>query len=150
MSIKTIILLLAIGNAAVALRAAEDPFAGTWKLNLFKSKYSQNPPTESATMKIERFGDRVTITREGVDGQWEVTAQLDGQDHPVQNDRNRDTTAIKRIDEYTWEVTNKKDGKVRSSQLDLVSRDGKTLILSWKGTDEQGQPTYNIRVYEKQ
>ena len=150
MSIKTIILLLAMWNVSVGLWAADDPFVGTWKLNLAKSQSSDNPPTEIATMKIEPHGNGVKITRNGADGNWDFTANLDGQDYPVMNDRNRDTTALKRIDAYTWDVTNKKDGKVRSSQRDVVSKDGKTLTLTWKGTDAQGQPTDNIRVYEKQ
>ena len=153
MPIKTIIVLLAMWNVSVGLGAADDPFIGTWKLNLAKSQSIPGPLLKSTTMKIEPHGSGVMVTRDGEDsaGHWEFTANLDGKHYPVTNDPTRDTVALKRIDAYTWEGTNKKAGKANSSSVRwVVSKDGKTLTLKWKGMNAQGQPTNNVRIYDKQ
>jgi hypothetical protein len=37
---------------ALALVAADNPFVGTWKLNVAKSKFSPGPPPQSQTVTI--------------------------------------------------------------------------------------------------
>jgi hypothetical protein len=37
---------------ALALAAADDPFVGTWKLNVAKSKFSPGPAPQSQTVTI--------------------------------------------------------------------------------------------------
>lgn len=139
----------------VLVWAAADPAIGTWKLNVEKSKYSPGPAPKSATVTYEASGEGVTRTGQSVaaDGQttsFSYTAQYDGKDYPVSGNPNADTIALKRIDPYTSEATLKKGGKVTTTARRVVSKDGKTLTLTLKGTNAQGQAVNNTSVYEKQ
>ena len=75
--------------AVVWTYAAEDPQAGTWNLNVAKSKYSPGPATKSGTASLEAWGDDgVKVTADGVnaDGQTthvEFQAKYDGKDYPI-------------------------------------------------------------------
>jgi hypothetical protein len=48
------------------------------------------------------------------------------------------------------EFTNKKGGKVVRTGTHVVSKDGKVMTATSKGTDAQGQPTSMVLVYDKQ
>jgi hypothetical protein len=98
---------------------ATDNFTGTWKLNLEKSQYTPGPPPKSLTSRVEVIGDTVNFTFDGYDFTGkatipdELSIKLDGKDYPIAaDDLTRDTVAMKKIDDYTIEETNKKDGKV--------------------------------------
>lgn len=138
------------------LRAADDPFVGTWKLNHAKSKYSPGPPPKSQTYKYESSGaNGVKFTAEGVDARGnpihiEYTANFDGKDYPVIGNPNSDALFLKRMDAYTVEGANKKAGKVIRTFRRAVSKDGKTLTVTEKGTDVNGQVSNNVVVYDKQ
>ena len=59
-----------------ALMAASDPFVGTWKLNVAKSKFSPGPPLQSQTVTI---GADNKVEVSGTDGTgqtvtWSYTA----------------------------------------------------------------------------
>jgi hypothetical protein len=142
--------------AALATAQAKDPFVGTWKLNLAKSKYSPGPAPKSATSTYEVAGKgyKVSVKTEPATGpvqQWSYTSNLDGQDVPISGDNpNADMTAVKRIDANTLEVVNKKNGKVTTTQKTVVAADGKTRTVTTTGTDGQGQKVNNVGVYEKQ
>ena len=140
---------------AALVWAAADPALGTWKLNIAKSKYSPGPAPKSATITYEAAGDGVTRTGEtvGADGQttsFSYTAQYDGKDYPVTGNPNADTITLKRINAYTSEATLKKGGKVVLTARRVVSKDGKTLTLTLKGTNAQGQQINTVSVYDKQ
>jgi hypothetical protein len=138
------------------LSAADDRFVGTWKLNLAKSKYSPGPPPKSQTYKYEPWGaNGVKFTASGVDARGnpihiQYTANFDGKEYPVSGNRNSDVLWLKRIDPYTVEGENKKAGKVIRSFRRVVSRDGKTLTVTEKGTDVNGVVSENVVVYDRQ
>ena len=147
-------MILAALSVALVWSAA-DPVIGTWKLNVAKSKYSPGPAPKSATIAYEAAGDGVKRTGEtvGADGQttsFSYTAQYDGKDYPVTGNPNADTITLKRINAYTTEATLKKGGKVTTTARRVVSKDGKTLTLTLKGTNAQGQRVNAVAVYEKQ
>lgn len=64
--------------------------------------------------------------------------------------KTRDMMTVKRIDANTLEIVNKKDGKVMTTQRNVVAADGKTRTVTTTGTDAQGQKVNNITVFEKQ
>jgi hypothetical protein len=141
-------------SAALSLAAA-DPAIGTWKLNVAKSTYNPGPAPKSATMAYEASGDGVkrtgqTVAADGQTTSFSYTAQYDGKDYPISNNPNADTIALKRINEYTSEATLKKGGKMTTTARRVVSKDGKTLTLTLKGTNAQGQAVNNVSVYERQ
>jgi hypothetical protein len=152
-------LVLGVGVLAVAALVtaqAKDPFVGTWTLNLAKSKYSPGPAPKSTTSTYEAAGKgyKVSVKTEPATGpvqQWSYTSDLDGKDVPITgNSPNADTVAAKRIDAHTLEIVSKKNGKVTTTQKNVVAADGKTRTVTTTGTDAQGQKVNNVAVYDKQ
>ena len=141
---------------SIALRAADDPFLGTWKLNLAKSKYNPGPPPKSNTYKFSLAGaNGVKLIADGVGAQGnpnhrEYTANYDGKDYPVTGNPDADSVSLKRVDAYTVEGTQKLAGKLVRTFRRAVSKDGKTLTVTEKGTNAQGQAYNNVVVYDKQ
>ena len=90
-----------------------DNFTGTWKLNLPMSQYNPGPPPRSLTSKVEVMGETINFTFDGYDSKSasifpaELSIKLDGKDYPIADDPTRDTIAMKKIDDYTVEETNK-------------------------------------------
>ena len=134
---------------------AADPLVGTWKLNVAKSTYSPGPAPKSLTAKIEAAGEGEKLTADGVRGddtpiKVEYTAQYDGKDFPISGSPMADTVSLKRLDANTTERTDKKGGKVTQTLTRKLSSDGKTMTVTYKGTDAKGQPINNVGVFEKQ
>ena len=140
--------------AAVALWGA-DRHAGTWKLNLTKSKYTtDHPAPKSLIVTIEEQpGDIVLDAKgEGANGPTHVhySAKFDGKDYPVSGSADVDTVNLKRIDDNTIETTNKKNGQVTTRIRSVVSADGKTRTSTWTGPDSKGKPETWTVVFDKQ
>ena len=140
----------------VATAQSPDPFVGTWRLNVAKSKYSPGPPPKSqaATYEAAGQGYKVSVKIEPATGpvqQWSYTSNLDGKDTPITgNNPNADMVAVKRVDAHRLESVNKKGGKVTTTQRNVVSADGKTRTVTTTGVDGQGQKVNNVAVFEKQ
>ena len=145
-----------LGASLVRVSAqASNPRSGTWKLNLAKSKYDPGPAPQSNTMKIEASGEGEKATTEGVNAAGtatgtQYTAQYDGKDYPMTGSQNADTVALKRIDARTLERTDKKGDKVVATSTRVLSEDGKTMTVTTKGTNAQGQAVNNVTVWDKQ
>lgn len=144
------------GLGAASLRAVDDPFLGTWKLNLAKSKYRPGPPPQNQTYTFEPSGaNGVKFTAAGADARGnpihiEYTGRYDGKEFPVRGNRNSNMVVLKRIDLYTVEGENRQGGKVIRRFRRVVSRDGKTLTVTEKGTDVNGVISDNVVVYDRQ
>jgi hypothetical protein len=134
---------------------ATDPHIGTWELNLAKSKFSPGPPRKSVTRIYEIGADNVKLTQKIVDAdekpvQAGYTAKYDGKDYPLTGIEGSDTISLKRVDAFTFDTVQKKDGKVVITGRNSVSRDGKVMTVTSKGTNAKGQKTNNIQVLDKQ
>ncbi len=154
MKARTIVSVVAVCFIAVAVCVASDPHIGAWKLNEAKSKLAPGLP-KNTTVVYEAAGDNMKATIDGTDAAGkpthnEWTGKFDGKDYPVTGDPNSDTRSIKKIDDHTWEVTVKKDGKVTASGRAVVSADGKTRTVTISGTDPMGKKFKNVSVYDKQ
>jgi hypothetical protein len=133
-----------------------DNSLGTWKLNLEKSKYTPPPlPMKSLTAIREASdgGIKVTATGERQDGtpiKSTYTAKYDGKGYPVTG-APYDTIAIKQVDDNTFTVTTKQaSGKFQTTGRVVVSKDGKTMTATSKGTNTEGQEFTSEFVWEKQ
>jgi hypothetical protein len=140
--------------ASGALSAQSDPSAGTWKLNVAKSKYSPGPMPKEQTVTIEVVGDesKVTVKGTGADGSpvnISYSYKLDGKDYPMTGSQDFDSVALKR-NGTTVEGVRKKAGKQVQTYSRAVSKDGKTMTVTVKGTNAKGQTIHNVSVYEKQ
>lgn len=146
--------VFAVGVLASA--QSKDPFVGTWRLNVAKSKYSPGPAPKSITSTYETAGQgyRISVKNEPASGavqQYSYTTNLDGKDSPMTGDNpNADMVAVKRIDTHTLEMVNKKGGKTTTTQRNVVAKDGKTRTVTTTGVDGQGQKVNNVGVFEKQ
>ena len=140
---------------ATSAAYAADVFSGNWKVNLAKSKFDPGPPPKGPNFsKLEAMEGGLKFTNDGVNAEGKPThsewsGKFDGKDNPVKGDAARDTAALKKIDDHTFEITNKKAGKVVGSTRAVFSRDGKTRTQTGDGTNAAGVKTKNMVVYEK-
>jgi len=139
-----------------------DMLAGTWKLNVAKSKYSPGPAPQSNTVKFESIEGGIKLVADGVDSQGkkthnEYTAKFDGKDSPTKpmldgtpNPNAANAVSYKKIDDYTYEVTAKLNGKTLNLARHVISKDGKTRTVTTTGTNAQGQKLNDTTVFERQ
>ncbi len=100
-----------------------NPAAGTWQLNVAKSKYSPGPAPKSSTIKI-------VANAEGSFTQTVDSVPTTGA--PVH-----------------YEVTAKKGGKVTVTTKVAISADGKSRTSTQTRTGVDGKAVNNSIVYEK-
>ena len=152
-------LLVAVAGLVIVaspVGAQQVAHIGKWKLNVAKSKYDPGPPPQSVTRTFEVFeedGLKMTSEQVTADGKritGGYSAHFDGKDYPVLAITYADTVALKRIDANSFEYTLKKNGKVVSTAPVVVSKDGKTMTITSKGTNASGQSVHNVTVYERE
>ena len=134
-----------------------DPFLGTWKLNVQKSKFAPGPPRKSETRIVVTgpTGMKVSVERVNGDGspqEFEYTSNLDNKSYPIIGDGpyGADSIAANLTAPNTIQSTLKKGGKVVATATSVVSGDGKVLTITTKGTDASGKHFTNVSVYDKQ
>jgi hypothetical protein len=132
------------------------PFAGTWILNLEKSK-DANPGRlpQSETLYIEEREGGLKLTADQMyHGERplhvEYDVQYDGKYYPVKGSPTADTVALRRINTNTIETTRKRDGKVLFTFRTVISQDGKTRTSTFRGTNAKGEPVSWVAVFDKQ
>ena len=157
MRVRLVTLLFTMLLIPMGLLAQNDPLIGTWRLNVAKS----TPAPRSGTIRIEAVQGGIRGVADGVNvrGQAthnEYTAMFDGKDYPWKGtidgnpNPNQDAIAIRKIDTYTYEATNKLRGQVLTVARWVISRDGRTRTLTVAGKNAQGQTVSATYVYEKQ
>jgi len=150
LALATMVFCFAVNGASAA-----DVFSGNWKVNLAKSKYSPGPAPKGPNFsKIDAMPGGLKFTNDGVNAEGKPThnewsGKFDGKDNPVKGDPNRDTAALKKINDHTIEIVNKKDGKVTTTGRHVFSKDGKTRTGTTTGVNAKGEKVNNVTVYEK-
>ena len=146
--------LFVVGILVLASMAAsaDDPFVGTWNLDVAKSTITGLPPKSDIT-KTEAVVDGLKFQRDivGADGQaahTEWTYILDGKDHP--NSRPGESRACTRDNANTFHCVIRKDGIEIRRLAVTISKDGKTGTFTVKGTDEQGAAISTVLVLDRQ
>ncbi len=149
---------LCLVAAVVSVVCAQDePRVGTWELNLAKSTFSPGPSPKRQTLTFHAAGPQWVALLQGTDASGKpinpdmnnLAINFDGKDHPTANE-NYDTTAWKRINANIYEAIRKRAGKVVLTSTNVVSKDGKTMTITTKGVNADGQSINNVRVYDKQ
>lgn len=147
--------LLVVSVALCAQGAlAKSPLFGTWKLDPAKSTFSPGPAPKSQTAKLDAVegGMRTVADRIEADGSlthFEWTVKFDGKDYPVTGDPGRDAVSVRKIDDYTLEITNKKAGKTTTTIRAVYARDGKSRTETTTGTNVRGVKIENVTVWSK-
>ncbi len=140
--------------ASGVLLAQSNPSVGTWKLNLTKSKYTSGAAPKEEMVTIQMAGDQrqVTVTGTNADGSA-ISLKYEMPDKggigKILAGGPYDAVSGKRIDDKTREVSYMKGGKEMLHVRTVVSKDGKTLTITGKGTDAQGKPVSAVGVFEK-
>src|SRR5690242_20221422 len=115
-----VVFACAIGAAADAL------YAGMWKMHPEKSNFGETTATYE-----QMPGGEMKVTTDG----QSYTFKLDGKDNMTPWGV---TTAWKKVDGSTWEVTEKTNGKVTSTATVKLSGDGKMLTVDSKRMKADG------------
>jgi hypothetical protein len=140
------------------LMAQTNPFIGTWKLNVAKSKFEPGPAPKSQTRTVVADGDGAKYSYEGVgaDGTpitYSFTIKYDGKDYPVTGTGmpgGADSISIKRVGTNKAEAILKKDGKEVGKSVAEVSKDGTVSTVKSKGKTPDGKDYSIDVVYDKQ
>jgi hypothetical protein len=67
----------------------------------------------------------------------------------MNGDPDADMLSVKQTDPYTTEFTQKRAGKVVMTGTRAISRDGKVMTITTKGTNAKGQTVNDVEVFEK-
>ncbi len=151
------VLALITGLIGPSAAAGQTPAAwfGTWTLNVAMSRYDPGPaPYVRGTLTIEPWQDRVRITydlvhvRGGVT-HMEWTGAFDGADYPLQGPDEVITYAYLRLDDRTFDVDVKVDGRIAATARVVLSADGRSLRTDTVVTDARRGNVTTTTVYEK-
>ena len=140
---------------------AADPYVGTWKLNIAKSKIPPSPTGQAApkeeTRLVRALGDQYELTFTGTrtDGSAISAKYTYAQQGGVfKNEQSAPPQGISEIvtvinpsDQY---LTMLQNGKQVGVTHIVISKDGKTTSATFKATDAKGKPYESLVVYEKQ
>jgi hypothetical protein len=112
----------------------DDPFTGTWKFEVDKSRLS-TPPPQNWIQEIKVMADQVQVRDEvsranGSTSVWTVRANFDGKDYPVCGSALADTIAYSRDGACIIGVA-KKSGAVSLQEIIVVSPDGSHMTLTY-------------------
>jgi hypothetical protein len=150
------IIILILFRAELA-HAQADPFLGTWKLNVKKSKFTPGPPRKSETRMVVTGPNGMDVSVKRVNGngatqEFEYTTNLDGKSYPITGDapEGADSIAVNLTAPKTMQVTLTKGGKVVGTATISVSSDGKSLTITSKGARADGTQFSDVAVYDKQ
>ena len=155
---KRLALLLTLCIALpVALLAADNPFAGSWKLNLEKSKMGAMAP-KSLTRTVTADGDslKYVFAGQAADGSatnYSFTVKLGGDPAEITGTgapMGADHVALKQASPRKLTGALMKGGKDLAKVTTTVSDDGKTITVMSEGTSADGKPMVSTSVYDKQ
>ena len=153
--LRTIIFGTALAALGVHVAAqTADPLIGTWELNVAKSKYNPGPAPKSETRTYVVVGQDISATTKGVDADGnptsrQMTLNYDGKDRPATGSPDLDALSLKQIDAFTAEFTLKRAGKVVATGTRAISKDGKVMTITAKGTNAKGQAFNDVQVFDK-
>jgi hypothetical protein len=138
--IATVLGAIALSGGVFA--QVKDLRIGQWK----NQADPQNVMTYSADGKGMKT-EVVNVNKEGQKNVWFYTTMLDGSDAIITNGGNRYIAAVKKVDPYINEIVYKgKDGNVTQYATNVVSKDGKTLTVTFK--TPEGKQTA-VAVYDR-
>ncbi len=144
-------LAAALLGSAVLLAAQADqnnPFIGTWKLNVSKSKISPGPAPKSETVRIEP-DRKVSVETVGADDKTINWSYMPAENTAVPIEGMENCTVMEKTSgntvDHTWKM-----GNGNETGHGVVSKNGKTMKYTMTGTNAQGQREDNVYIFEKQ
>ena len=140
-SVLTVLVSLIGPPVSNADAETSSPRFGTWKLNIAKSTISADSAPKRLIRTDEPAGDGVKVTYDGIDADgsriaYSYTAKYDGKEYRASGvgmANGWETITLKRIDDYTFEATLRRGGKVVTTTRNVVSKDGRTMTSTANG-----------------
>jgi hypothetical protein len=131
------------------------PLFGTWRLNLAESTFAADPIYSRVTCKIEPWKDGLKVTYDMVGTRggvthWEWTGKLDAKDYALQGVEAVVTNAYTRIDDSTYTVVVKEDGRPTTTNRITISPDRKIMTVVGSSSNARGQHVVNTAIYDRQ
>jgi hypothetical protein len=140
--------VLLVSAGVLAAQADQNPFVGTWKLNVAKSKFSPGPAPKSETVTIAP-DKKVSVEAVDADDKAINWSYTPAEDTAVPIEGMENSTVLEKTSgntvDHTWKL-----GKGNETGHGVVSKDGKTMKYTLTGTDGQDQPVHNVYIFEKQ
>ena len=132
----------------------QDLVFGTWTLNLEASTYEPGPAPKSQTRTYEADLDGVKTTITTVDASGKsrtahYVADYDSLEYPVTGSPRVSAISLKRISARQSEVRLRHARKEIGVATRVIAKDGKTLTITYRGTDPEGRPVRVIAVYDR-
>lgn len=138
--------------ALLGQTAPNNDFAGTWKLNVAKSKFHPGPQPKGETVTIPAGQGKVEVHEvngEGKETDWSYSVPLaegtataiDGLDGATVTEKYSGDRTV----DHTWKFPD-----ATETGHGVLSKDGKIMTYTLKGTDSHGKPIHNVLVFEKQ
>ncbi len=131
-----------------------NPYDGTWKLDVAKSKLGMGAAKNNTVNYEHEFPYKTKVLIDGVDSHghpfhsaWE--GRFDGKDYPVTGDMTSDSRSYTKVNDNTLDFTTKKAGKVVNSGRIAVAADEKTRTVTSWSTNSKGKKVKTIAVYNK-
>ena len=98
--------------------------------------------------EIQFIVDEVTASGASIHIEW--TGKYDGKDCPATGAKSYDSAAMRPSSADTLDWTFKKSGQLALKATSIVSRDGKTLTITWTGKNPQGETITVVHIYDKE
>lgn len=132
-----------------------DAATGAWELNVAKSRFNPGPGPKSETRTYAMMPDgsqravHTSVDADGTQRTSDSTFTFDGKYVPIKGAPDSDEQAITRTGPLTIQATAKYKGKVVRTITRTISADGKTLTMTFKGTNAKGQPLNDTWVFDR-
>lgn len=152
--------LCVAGSLTAVLAGGDDPWTGTWKLNLAKSEYHGMSQPKNVTITAVDEGDHrvLTFTGTGVDGsdismkvvEPLVSGPADIEGANTGKGQMWDRADEKVIDSHHHEIVSMKGAKEAGKRSITLSPDGRRVITRFTGKTPDGKTISSTEYYEKQ
>ena len=142
--------------AAAQTAAPRAPWFGTWQLvQAPPASRFETPPYKKVTLLIEPWKEGLRVVYDMVRARGGIThveweGLFDGRDYPVQGIEYHLTNAYRPIDERSYEIIVKVDGRVAANAMASVAPDGRTLSVTTIEKDQRGRTVKRTARYERQ
>ena len=131
------------------------PWFGTWQLVQPEAGGRfESPVYKKVTLRIEPWEDGLRVVYDMVRARGGVThvewqGRFDGRDYPVQGMDYFLTNAYRPVDDRSYEIIIKVDGRVAANAIAEVAADGRTLTVVTIEKDARGRTVRTTAVYRR-
>jgi hypothetical protein len=152
---RRILLLFSLLLLAATARAATDPFAGKWILDVQRSTYPAGTCPTTMTIEMESVGRGIhyqsdSMFANGRAVHSEYTADYEGNQAMVIGARGLMLPVfLKRIDSRTVVASYTKDLVIVATSRRAISDDGQTMTITTDSKDRSGKTVTSIAVFAR-